>query len=872
MRRVLHVLLGFALLGTMASTHGQAVPPYKDPAKPVDVRVKDLLKRMTLAEKLAQLRCDGRPEVYGPALETTGFGEISPVLRGSGHREAAERANAFQTAARKSRLGIPVIVHDEALHGLVSVGCTSFPQAIGLAATWNPELMGRVAKAIATETKVRGVRHVLSPVINVVRDARWGRVEETYGEDTLLNTDFGVAFVKAFEEMGVVTTPKHYAVNVWDGGRDSHAVEISERQLREIYLPPFKAVVQLAGARSIMSSYNNLNGLPASASPWLLTKILRDEWGFKGYVVSDYGSVGGVQWAHRTAGDSPETAAQCLIAGLDMEYPDVNIFGKPLEDAVKSGRIPMKVVDKAVSRVLRVKFELGLFENPFVDPSVAETSVNTPAHKNLALEAAREAVVLLKNDGVLPLGRSVKKVAVVGPAAVGGMRLGGYSGWGMPQVSVMDGLKAVAGSRTEFIHAKGWDEGAGDALPPIPPSVLKTAREGGQAGLKAEYFSNGNWSGTPGMVRTDPMINFDWVDGGPGTVPEDGFSVRWTGFLVPESSGTYTLSVTSDDGARLWIDGRLVLDNNGEHAAQTRSTTLDLEAGKAVALKLDYYEIKGQASVTLGWSFKGEQRPLLAEALRAAEQSDAVVVVATIFEGEGRDRAYLDLPGSQPEVIQALSATGKPVVVVLIAGSPVTMNEWIGGTGAVLTAWYPGQEGGTAIAEVLFGETNPSGKLPMTFPLTVGQCPVYYNMAPSGRGYDYVDSTGRPLFPFGHGLSYTQFEYSDLKLSASPIRPNGAVKVSFRVANSGKVAGAEVVQLYVRDEVASQVRPLKELKAYRKVRLDPGQSEVVTFDLHTDQLAFLDSRMKPIVEPGFFEIMVGSSSDDIRARTRLEVR
>ncbi|MCA1947695.1 MAG: beta-glucosidase, partial [Armatimonadetes bacterium] len=306
------------MFGILLATLVLAAPdrlPYQNPNLPVEARVRDLLGRMTLEEKLAQLRCDGRPEVYEPALKTTGFGEIAPILRGYGHSEAARKANEIQRMAMQSRLKIPVIIHDEALHGLLSKGCTSFPQAIGLAATWNPELVGRVAAAIADETKARGVRHVLSPVINVVRDARWGRVEETYGEDPLLHSDLGVAFVAAFERAGVVTTPKHYLVNVWDGGRDSHAVDVSERLLREIYLPPFEAVIRQAGARSVMASYNSVNGRPASASKWLLTDILRGELGFHGYVVSDYGSVGGVLWAHRTAATPEEAAAQCLMAG-----------------------------------------------------------------------------------------------------------------------------------------------------------------------------------------------------------------------------------------------------------------------------------------------------------------------------------------------------------------------------------------------------------------------------------------------------------------------------------------------------------------------------------------------------------------------------
>ncbi|MCX7800155.1 MAG: glycoside hydrolase family 3 C-terminal domain-containing protein [Fimbriimonadales bacterium] len=846
--------------------------PYQDPNLPVEARVRDLLSRMTVEEKLAQLRCDGRPEVYEPALRTTGFGEIAPVLRGFGHREAARRANELQRMALRSRLKIPVIVHDEALHGLVSQGCTSFPQAIGLAATWNPRLVERVAGAIAAETKARGVRHVLSPVINVVRDARWGRVEETYGEDPLLNADFGVAFVRAFERSGVVTTPKHYIVNVWDGGRDSHAVDISERQLREIYLPPFEAVIRQAGARSIMASYNSVNGRPASASRWLLTDILRGELGFRGFVVSDYGSVHGVRYAHRTAASDAEAAAQCLLAGLDMEYPDVNLFGKPLEEAVSKGLVSKAALDRAVARVLRVKFELGLFEKPFVDEDQAESIVGQASHRQLALEAARESVVLLKNDGVLPFRESTRRLLVVGPAATGGIRLGGYSGWGMPQVSIVDGLRRVMGPTAEVRHVRGWIDAATQGHPTVQSSFLRPDLDGGQRGLRAEYFANPNWRGAASLVRTDATVDFDWGDGGPGTVPENGFSVRWTGYLLPEESGPVEFSLTSDDGAWLYLDGKLVIDNGGEHAPQTRTAVVRLEAGKPVALRLDYNEFAGQAMVRLGWSRADREDSLLREAVAAAGQADAIVVVGTINEGEGRDRSDLGLPGDQPRVIRSLAETGKPLVVVLLAGAPVTMRDWIGGVQAVLHAWYPGQEGGTAIAEVLFGKVNPSGKLPITFPQSVGQCPIYYNLAPSGRGYDYVDLSGRPLFPFGHGLSYTSFEYADLRVSPNPASTRGAVTVTVRVKNVGKMPGAEVVQVYLRDETASVVRPLKELKAYRKVFLQPGEAQTVRFSLPASSLSFLDERMRRVVEPGWFEVMVGSSSEDIRLRTRFEAR
>jgi beta-glucosidase len=848
-------------------------PPYRDSTLAVETRVADLLGRMTLDEKLAQLRCDGSEEVWGPALDTTGFGQIAPILRGYSSRESAQIANRIQERARSGRLGIPVIIHDEALHGLIAQGTTSFPQAIGLAATWNPDLMSRVATAIAKETRARGVRQVLSPVINVVRDARWGRVEETYGEDPLLTARMGVAFVKPFEDNGVITTPKHYAANVWDGGRDSHSVQISERSLREIYLLPFKAAFQEGGARSVMAAYNSLNGLPCSSNRWLLTEVLRNEWGFRGFVVSDYGSVGGILNAHHTAGSPEETAAEALSAGLEIEYPGVYIYGEPLKQAVEDGLVGMGAVDEAVKRVLRCKFEIGLFDDPFVSPDDAEAIVNCAEHRDLALEAARQAIVLLKDDSkTLPLSKDVSTVAVIGASAKGPMPLGGYSGNPGRAVSVLEGIAAKIGD-DRVVYAKGCDISQTAALPAIPPSALIPASgKEGEHGLRGEYFANRNLEGEPALVRTDEKIDFDWGQGSPDpSLPQDNFSVRWSGFLVAEETGDYEISVTSDDGARLILDGKVITEYWGDRAAATDLATVHLEAGKRVPITLEYYEAGGYASVSLGWRKAGGVDRDIEEAVAAVRGAGAAIVVARINEGEGRDRAYLDLPGKQEQLIQAVAATGTPTVVVLIAGAPVTMLDWVDRVGAIVDAWYPGQEGGTAIADVLFGDYNPAGRLPITFPRTVGQVPLYYNLEPSGRGYDYVDSSGSPLFAFGHGLSYTEFAYSNRVIEPEKGGPDTEFTVSFDVENVGGRTSDEVAQLYIRDVVSSLVRPLMELKGFERVALQPGEKRTVRFTLGPDQLSFLDAEMKPVVEPGVFEVYVGASSDDIRLRGKLEV-
>lgn len=849
--------LCLALLALGCAPAFAADPPYKDPKQPIEVRVEDLLKRMTLEEKLNQLRCD--QNMWEKFVTTTGFGETLDILRPLTSLAAAKRANEVQELSKKSRLGIPVVIHDEALHGLIGNQTTSFPQSIAMAATWDPAMVETVAGAIAEETRARGVRHVLSPVINVIRDARWGRVEETYGEDTLLTSRMGVAFVRAFETRGVATTPKHYVVNAGDGGRDSNSIQISERALREIYLPPFEAVVKEAGASSIMSSYNSLNGRAVSANTWLLTDILRKEWGFKGWVASDYGAVAGILSLHHNAANEKETAAIALNAGLDSEWPGVYIWGKGLDDAVKEGLISQKTIDQAVRRVLWVKFKTGVFDEPFADPANVEKIVQSPKHLQIALDAARKVMTLLKNEnGALPLRKDLKSIALIGPTAKDGIPLGGYSGFGQTTVSVYDGIKKLIGPNTKLEWTRGAQFSVGHEMPPISGSVLRD--------IKGEYFDNETLSGQPKFTRNDSQIAFNWDTSVPApNFPREHFSVRWTGRIVPEKSGQYTITTTTDDGVRLWLNGRLVIDDWSEHPPKTIEAKYDVEAGKPIDFKLEYYQGAGQAQCILGWGLSSATSPDIDEAVELAKRSDVAIIVAGIIEGEGQDRAHLDLPGTQEELIQRVAATGTPVVVVLIAGAPVTMEKWIGKVPAVLDAWYPGQQGGYAVAEALFGDVNPGGKLPMTFPLNVGQVPLYYNFEPTGRGYDYIDLTGKPLFPFGHGLSYTTFEYSNLKVPAT-VTAKDPVTISFDVTNTGKVKGDEVPQLYLHQAVSSVVRPLKELKDFSRITLAPGEKKTVTFTLKPDQLMIWNDKMKRVLEPGRFEVMVGSSSEDIRLR------
>lgn len=846
---------------------------YLNPKLPVEQRVNDLLGRMTLEEKIAQLQCEIQ-EVEGKSIITEkGIGALATLLRPFSAKEAAEKANRIQKlAAEKTRLGIPIIIHDEALHGLVAKDATSFPQAIGLAATWNTELMERIATVIGKETRSRGIHQVLSPVINIARDVRWGRVEETYGEDPYLTSRMGVAFCKGLEEQGVVTTPKHYAANVGDGGRDSNPIHFNERLLREIYFPAFKACFQEANAGSVMAAYNALDGLPCSASRWLLTDILRKEWGFKGFVVSDYGSVGGIMDMHHTAATKKETAKQAVEAGLDMELPGIYIYGAPLLQAVREGLVSELTIDRAVKRILSAKFRLGLFDNPYVDPQNAAELNSSKKHRELALQAAREAMVLLKNENsLLPLKKNIKSIAVIGPNA-DAVQLGGYSGFGMKVVTVLEGIKNKVSSTTTVYYSKGC-ELRGAPLPPIPSeNLFPPDAKPGEHGLKGDYFNNMDMSGQPTLVRLDKQILFDWGSGPPdSTVNADHFSVRWTGKLVPSVSGIYKLSSTTDDGVRLYIDGKLLVDSWYDRGPTSDFISIKLEAGRQYDVRMEYYENAGGAYASLGWDFEPAVDKERQAAVDAAKKSDIAIVAVGILEGEGRDRANLDLPGAQEALIKAVTETGKPTVVVLINGSAITMSNWIDKVPAIVEAWYAGEEGGNAIADALFGDYNPGGRLPITFPRFVGQVPLYYNPKSTGRGYDYTDMSGKPLFPFGYGLSYTKFEYSNLQITPKQIKPTGKVQVSVDIQNVGNCKGDEVVQLYLHDVVASVTRPLKELKGFKRITLEPQEKKTVTFVLTREQLSFLDQKMKSVVEPGAIEVMVGSSSEDIRLKSSFEV-
>ena len=850
-------------------------PAYKDPARPVDERVSDLLARMSIDEKFWQLFMV--PDDFDDPSHDYSNGAFGLQIRkGATAREHAARINAIQRFfVRHTRLGIPIIPFEEALHGVVMPDATAFPQAIALAATWDPALVGRVAEAIALETRSRGIRQVLSPVVNIADDVRWGRVEETYGEDPFLALVMARAFIAPLERSGVVTTPKHFVANAGEGGRDSYPVQHSERLLIERYFPPFETAVR-EGARSVMSAYNSVDGVPATQNRWLLTDVLKRRWGFRGFVISDAAATGGATVLHMTEANTGSAAQHAIEGGLDVIFQSSWLQHRPYLNAFARGRIDRAAIDAAVARVLRIKFELGLFEQPFVSVDRAEQSNGQAEHLARARDAARKSIVLLRNQGgVLPLAKTLKRVAVIGSDAHEA-RLGGYSRSGSRKVSILDGITGKLASGGAVRHAPGPGRDAHSDFVPVPSAQLSTGTDGRAVrGMRGEYFDNITLAGEPRLLRVDEEMNFRWTLNSPGPgIPFDWYSARWTGTLTAPASGVARMGVEGNDGYRLYIDQRLVIDNWRKQSFGRRTADVHLAPGSRHDIRLEYFESTGNARLTLLWDMGGaDDGPArIEEAVQLARASEVAIVVVGIEEGEFRDRALLSLPGRQEDLIRAVAATGTPTVVVLVGGSAITMSSWIDGVGAVVDAWYPGEQGGHAVADVLFGDENPAGRLPITFPMSEGQLPLYYNHKPTGRGDDYVDLTGMPLFPFGFGLSYTTFEYSSLRIEPSATGTDGRTTVRCTVTNTGTRAGDEVAQLYVRDVLASVARPVMELRGFTRIHLKSGESRDVTFALGPDDLRMLDRDLRWVVEPGAFRVMIGASSEDIRLRGELTVK
>jgi beta-glucosidase len=838
--------------GYVATLRTASSPPYRDPELPLEQRVEDLVSRMTLEEKTSQMVYDA------PAIE---------------------------------RLDIPRYNWwNECLHGVGRAGmATVFPQAIGLAATWNTELMHRVAEAISDEARAKhheavrqGVREIYtgltfwSPNINIFRDPRWGRGQETYGEDPHLTARMGVAFVRGLQGddphyLKLVATAKHFAVHSGpESGRHHFDAQVGERDLRETYLPAFEACVREAKAHSVMGAYNRTNGEPCCASPTLLERILRQEWGFDGHVVSDCWAIIDIYAHHRVVRTAAEAAALAVKAGCDLNcgstYP-------ALREAVEKGLIDEATIDLAFKRLFTARFRLGMFDPPEGVPyaQIPYEVNDCPEHRALALQAARESIVLLKNEGgLLPLDKDLGSVAVIGPNADDvQVLLGNYNGTPSRAITPLQGIRSKVSPSTKLYTARGCEIAEG--VPPlgvIPSTYLRpTDAHANQGGLAAAYYDNLEFEGDPAITRVDTAINFIWKDSTPLTGRmANTFAARWTGDLVAPVTGTYTLGVSGLSGYNLYLDGEGIVEYRGVHHPITRTQEVELEAGRSYSLLLDYVNHSSDPQVQLLWRVPGTD--YMAEAIKAAEASEVVVLIMGIssaLEGEempvevegfrGGDRTDIRLPSSQEELLRRIHALGKPMVLVLLNGSALAVNWAKEHIPAIVEAWYPGQAGGNAIADVLFGDHNPGGRLPITFYRSVADLPPFEDYRMEGHTYRYF--RGEPLFPFGHGLSYTTFAYSNLRLGAETISPGQTLTISADVKNIGQRAGDEVVQLYLSDTAASVPVPIRQLHGFERLHLAPGETKTITFTLAPRQLSLIDHHGRRVIEPGGFQITVG---------------
>lgn len=866
-----------------AADAGAAGRPWLDTSRSFEQRADDLVSRMTLEEKVAQMQNDA------PAIP---------------------------------RLGVPAYEWwNEALHGVARAGAaTVFPQAIGLAASFDTAMMDDVATAISDEARAkhhefaaRGQRGryqgltFWSPNINIFRDPRWGRGQETYGEDPYLTGRMGVHFVRGLqgddpEYRKLDATAKHFAVHSGpEADRHHFDARPPRRDLYETYLPAFEALVREGDVDAVMGAYNRVYGESATASKFLLRDVLRRDWGFKGYVVSDCGAVDDIFMRHRIVATAEEAAALAVRNGDELECGNAY---RALVAAVRKGLVTEAEIDDAVTRLFAARFRLGMFDPPQQVPwaRIPYSANQSSEHDALARRAAQESIVLLKNDGVLPLSKDIRRLAVIGPTADDPMSLlGNYYGTPADPSTVLRGIRAAL-PEAEVVYARGADlvEGRQDpgAAPLVEARYLRPAAVASGHGLTGEYFRGRELQGRPVLTRVDPQVGFRWDRAAPtddpaarGEIPAadalsgDDFSVRWRGQLLPPVSGRYELEVAGDDGFRLWLDGKPVIDA-WDDAARVRAerVAVELEAGRAYDLRLEYYEHERDAAVRLAWRMPGAKPPL-EEALEAARGADAVVFVGGLtgdVEGEemdvsyagfaGGDRTDLRLPASQRRLLEALHASGKPVVLVLTTGSALAVDWAKAHLPAILVAWYPGQRGGDAVADVLFGDANPAGRLPVTFYKADEALPAFDDYAMRGRTYRYFD--GEPLYAFGHGLSYTRFEYAGLRLDRSEAAPSEPLRATLKVRNAGARAGDEVVQLYLRPLEPKRERARRELRGFARIRLQPGEEREVAFDFVPEQALrhYDETAGAYAVDPGGYEVQVGASSADIRLTQRFAVK
>lgn len=823
------------------------VPPYKNPKLSIDQRVDNLVSQMTLEEKISQMQNAAKPI---------------------------------------SRLGVPEYEWwNEALHGVARAGiATVFPQAIGMAATFNDKLIFSIADVISTEARAKhneALRHndfgrykgltFWSPNINIFRDPRWGRGQETWGEDPFLTGKLGTSFVKGIQGndpkyLKAVSTVKHFAVHSGpEPDRHTFDAITSERDLRETYLPAFRTTILDGKATGVMCAYNRFLGLPACASDKLLVDILRGEWKFNGHVVSDCGAIDDIYIRHKFLPTEAEASALAVKKGTDLtcggEY-------KSLGEAVKKGLITEKEIDLAVKNLMKIRFRLGMFDPPeMVQYAQIPYSENdSEPHHKLSLQASRESLVLLKNDGVLPLKKDLKTIAVIGPNANDDdVLLGNYNGQPSVSVNALQGIQQKVSPTTKVLYSKGMYP-TGSLLEPIENGSLTTD---GKNGLKAEYFNNRDFSGKPDLVRIDREINFNWGSLSPAKeINEDGFSVRWTGKLNAPESGKYQIGWRSNGAVKVFLDNKLVFEESKNQRTRNVSADFNFEKGKIYDLRVEYIENNNHyASAKLYWNPPNAQTKLREDALNKAKQADVVVMVMGIspsVEGEemdvktegfkGGDRTDIALPKPQEELIKSVQAIGKPIVLVTMGGSALALNWENENLPAILHAWYPGQFGGTAIADVLFGDYNPAGRLPVTFYKSINDLPPFDDYKMEGKTYRYF--RGAPLYPFGFGLSYSKFEYSNLKI-AKNVGAGQSVTVTADVKNVSKIVGDEVVQLYLSDTNASVPVPIRNLAGVERIYLKAGEKRRVTFTISPRQMSVILDNGKRVIEPGDFAVSIG---------------
>ena len=851
--------LGLALLlATCAAAQPVSQPAYLDPSLPVESRVRDLVSRLTLDEKASLMR---------------------------------------NGAAGVPRLGIPKYDWwNEALHGVARSGeATVFPQAIGLAAMWDEEFMHTLAHTVGIEARAKfneanrlgksGDRYFgltfWTPNINIFRDPRWGRGQETYGEDPYLTARLGVAFVRGLQGddpryLLAAACAKHFAVHSGpESLRHEMDVDPDAADFRETYLPAFEALVREAHVEAVMTAYNSVYGQPGAINDRLYDLLYR-RWGFDGHVVSDCGAISDLYTSYKLARDAAEAEAQAIKAGLCLrcgEEPSA------IADAVRRGLVTEGEVDLRLGKLMRTMFRLGFFDpidaGPYAKISFAEN--NSPAHGALALEAARKSIVLLKNDGVLPLHpENLHRIAVLGPNANSvPVLLGNYNGTPSAPVTVLAGLKAALGT-TVVDYAKGCDYvGVKPGSTAIPRTALKA---GEYTGLEGDYFANRELSGSPAAHRRDRPVDFDWSTSKlPDGVPAEHFSVRWTGMLVAGMEGDYDLTVTGNGGFRFFIGDQLIIDA-WIPGQKTRTIRHHLPENTATPVRLEYYQADGPAAISLQWLVP-DSTAGFADAIAKARAADLVVFVGGIsaqLEGEemridyegfkGGDRTRIELPAIQQQLLEAVQATGKPVVFVLMSGSAVATPWADAHLNAILEAWYPGQAGGTAVADVLTGKTNPAGRLPVTFYAATTDLPAFEDYRMANRTYRYF--TGKPLYPFGHGLSYTRFNYTNLRVT--PARGDGGVRfnATVDVTNSGDREGDEVVQLYLQEPAANHPRARESLGGFRRIHLARGETTTVAFAIADTTLRRWNEEAKDYVIPrGDWQVLAGASSADIRLHT-----